>query len=88
MSSFTDHKKNIAELKQLGFDISNALDEKGCVTSESWGYDELTYLVGDIVSAIKAGQLLPEGKQLVSEDAIGHLYDKHPEVYKEFYERV
>lgn len=88
MSSFPNHTDNIMELKRLGFDVSEALDENGEVTLESWGYDDLTYLVGDIISAIINGDFTPEGKQLVSEDAIKHLHDNYPKEYKEFYDKI
>tara|TARA_R110000764_G_scaffold132941_2_gene220851 strand:+ start:3722 stop:3970 length:249 start_codon:yes stop_codon:yes gene_type:complete len=29
-----------------------------------------------------------EGKQLISEKAVGYLFDNHPEVYSEFYKRL
>tara|TARA_R110000744_G_scaffold345967_1_gene451423 strand:- start:389 stop:664 length:276 start_codon:yes stop_codon:yes gene_type:complete len=29
-----------------------------------------------------------EGKQLISEEAIGYLFDNHPDIYDEFYKRL
>lgn len=52
MSSFTQHKENIKELEKMGFDVSEAIED-GEVTFESWGYDDLTYLIADIVSVLK-----------------------------------
>lgn len=52
MSSFTTHKENIKELESMGFDVSEAI-ESGEVTFESWGYDELTYLLGDIIAVLR-----------------------------------
>jgi hypothetical protein len=38
--------------------------------------------------AIEQINIANEGKQLISENAISYLFDNHPEVYKEFYERI
>lgn len=52
MSSFPKHKENIKELEKMGFDVSEAIED-GEVTFESWGYDDLTYLIGDMISVLK-----------------------------------
>lgn len=52
MSSFPDHEKNIHALFDMGFDVSNEL-VNGKVTFESWDYDELVYLMTDIVTKLK-----------------------------------
>jgi len=52
MSSFPQHEDNLRDLKLLGFDVSE-YDED---TYESWGYDELVYLVSDLIQQIKTKQ--------------------------------
>ena len=52
MSSFPQHVENIADLKAMGFDVSEAL-ENGEVTLESWGYDDLTYLLSDVINELE-----------------------------------
>ena len=52
MSSFPKHIENIKELEKMGFDVSEATKD-GEVTIESWGYDDLTYLLGDIISVLR-----------------------------------
>ncbi len=44
MSSQPDHEQNIRDLDELGFDVSDHLENDGQVTEESWDYDNLTYL--------------------------------------------
>lgn len=48
MSSFPQHEENIRYLEDMGFDVSDAIED-GEVTLESWGYDELVYLISDII---------------------------------------
>lgn len=55
MSSFPQHVKNIRALEKMGFDVSDAI-ENGEVTLESWGYDDLTYLISDIIAELKEAQ--------------------------------
>jgi hypothetical protein len=52
MSSFPNHKENIKELESMGFDVSEAIED-GEVTIESWSYDDLTYLLGDIITVLR-----------------------------------
>jgi hypothetical protein len=52
MSSFPRHKENIRQLEMMGFDVSEAL-ENNEVTLESWGYDEQTYLLYEIIQELK-----------------------------------
>lgn len=49
MSSFPQHEDNVKDLQGMGFDVSDCLDENGDVTLESWGYDELVYLMSGVV---------------------------------------
>jgi hypothetical protein len=53
MSSFPQHEKNLKNLKELGFDVSDYDEDM----YESWGYDELVYLISDIVDQIKSKAL-------------------------------
>ena len=50
MSSFPQHKDNLKDLKSLGFDVS----EFDTDPFESWNYDDLVYLVAEIVIQLKA----------------------------------
>ncbi len=52
MSSFPQHKENINDLKAMGFDVSEAVED-GEVTMDSWGYDELTYLLSDVIEELE-----------------------------------
>jgi len=52
MSSFPKHVENINELEKMGFDVSEAIED-GEVTIESWGYDDLTYLISDLIEVLK-----------------------------------
>jgi hypothetical protein len=52
MSSFPEHEKNMRQLEAMGFH-TEALDEQGEVTMESWGYDELVYLMSDIINELQ-----------------------------------
>lgn len=52
MSSFPDHEENILKLEAMGFK-TDALDENGDVTMESWGYDELVYVMRDIINELQ-----------------------------------
>jgi len=52
MSSFPEHEKNIRRLEAMGFK-TNALDEEGEVTSESAHYDELIYLMWDVINELQ-----------------------------------
>lgn len=51
MSSFPVHVDNIKALKDMGFDVSDAIED-GKVTLDSWGYDELTYLLDDVITKL------------------------------------
>lgn len=53
MSSFPRHIENIKALEDLGFDVSDCLDEDGKVTLDSWGYDELTYLLSEVIEVLQ-----------------------------------
>ena len=46
MSSFPT---NIKDLEEMGYDISDYVNEDGDVTLDSWNYDELTYLLDDLI---------------------------------------
>lgn len=48
MSSFPQHADNINRLKNMGFDVSEAYED-GEVSMDSWGYDELVYLMEEII---------------------------------------
>lgn len=48
MSSFPQHEENLLKLQKMGFNIDEYLED-GKVTLESWGYDDLTYLVKDLI---------------------------------------
>lgn len=52
MSSFPTHEENILELKRLGFDVEDYLDSDGNVTYESWGYDTLVDIIGEILQVL------------------------------------
>ncbi len=52
MSSFPQHEKNIRQLEMMGFDVSEALEDNE-VALESWGYDEQTYLLDEIIQELK-----------------------------------
>jgi len=52
MSSFPQHVENIEALKKLGFDVSEAY-KNGAVSLDSWCYDDLTYLISDIVKELE-----------------------------------
>ncbi len=52
MSSFPQHQQNIEALHSLGFDVSDCLED-GKVTMDSWGYEELVYLMSDIIQDLK-----------------------------------
>ncbi len=53
MSTFPQHSKNIKDLQMMGFDVDEAIED-GKVTMESWGYDEQTYLLDEIIQVLKA----------------------------------
>ena len=57
MSSFPQHETNIIALKNLGFDVSDAM-EGDEVTLESWGYDEQTDLLADVIASLQAQRKL------------------------------
>lgn len=61
MSSFPQHVKNINKLKRMGFDISEAIED-GEVTMDSWGYDDLTYLVQEIIQVLEQQKFKVKGK--------------------------
>lgn len=52
MSSFPKHRQNVEKLKEMGFDVSECYED-GELTVESWGYDELTYLLGDVIKELE-----------------------------------
>lgn len=52
MSSFPKHEDNIRALHVMGFDVSEAIDENGNITMDSWGYDELVDLMGNIIDVL------------------------------------
>lgn len=52
MSSFPEHVENIKKLSAIGFDVSEAMKD-GEVSLESWGYDELTYLLGEVIHELE-----------------------------------
>ena len=53
MSSFPQHRDNINDLNEMGFDVSSAIED-GEVTLESWGYDELVDLFTVVISQLKS----------------------------------
>lgn len=64
MSSFPQHEENVKDLQDMGFDVSDCLDENGDVTLESWGYDELVYLMSGIVrELIDSGYIVQNSKE-------------------------
>lgn len=68
MSSFPSHVSNIKALEKLGFDVSESLKD-GEVTLESWGYDEITYTLSDVIEKYKSLEQkleVAEGKVEVS----------------------
>ncbi len=48
MSIFPRHEKNLKDLEELGFDISEYTQDP----YESWVYDELVYLISDIIQQL------------------------------------
>ena len=52
MSSFPIHVNNIKALKNIGFDVDRFFDGDE-VDIEFWSYDDLTYLISDIVEALE-----------------------------------
>lgn len=50
MSSFPQHEKNLNDLKELGFDVSEFDGDP----FESWNYDDLVSLIEELVCQIKA----------------------------------
>jgi hypothetical protein len=52
MSSFPQHIENIKALEKMGFDVSEAIED-GEVTMDSWGYDELVYLLNEVIKQLK-----------------------------------
>ena len=52
MSSFPQHEKNLKDLEELGFDVSEYTDDP----FESWGYDELVYMISDIIQQLKSNK--------------------------------
>ncbi len=57
MSSFPRHEENIKKLAKLGFDVDEALEENGEVSYDSWGYDELVYLMTSIIKELESKNL-------------------------------
>ena len=51
MSSFPKHVENIRALEKMGFDVSEAIEDNE-VTMDSWGYDKLVYMIGDVIDAL------------------------------------
>lgn len=49
MSSFPQHVKNIDKLEELGFDVSEYSEDP----YESWSYDDLVYLVQDLITQLE-----------------------------------
>ena len=52
MSSFPQHEDNINALRDMGFDVSEAIED-GEVTIDSWGYDEQACLLSDVIQELK-----------------------------------
>ena len=52
MSSFPQHSANIQALEKMGFDVSEAIED-GEVTMDSWGYDDLVYLLDEVIQQLK-----------------------------------
>ncbi|UZV41111.1 hypothetical protein vBVpaMR16F_45 [Vibrio phage vB_VpaM_R16F] len=64
MSSFPQHEENVKDLQDMGFDVSDCLDKNGDVTLESWGYDELVYLMSGVVrELIDSGYIVQNSKE-------------------------
>ena len=51
MSSFPLHKENIKALDEMGFDVSEAIED-GEVTMDSWGYDELVDMMDSVITEL------------------------------------
>ena len=52
MSSFPTHEKNILDLQDMGFDVSESI-EGGEVTLDSWGYDSLVDTMEGIIKVLQ-----------------------------------
>jgi len=52
MSTWPEHEENIMNLKSMGFDVSDAIED-GKVTMESYDYDELVYLLSEVIAELK-----------------------------------
>lgn len=78
MSSFPQHEKNIRKLEKLRIDVSEAI-ENGEVTMESWGYDDLVYLMSDVIPEIEErGQQITQLKAQVARlrDYVSRRYNR------------
>lgn len=53
MSSFPQHCDNVRNLESMGFYVDDCFED-GEVTMDSWGYDELTYLLESVIDELKA----------------------------------
>ena len=49
MSSYPQHEENLKNLSRLGFDVEEYLVD----TYESWGYDEQTCMVSNIIPELE-----------------------------------
>lgn len=49
MSSFPQHEDNLKRLEKMGFDVTEYNED----TWESWNYDDLVYLVSDIIDQLE-----------------------------------
>ena len=52
MSSFPQHNNNLKDLVHLGFNLDEYMED-GEATYESWGYDELVYIIQEVVHELK-----------------------------------
>ena len=52
MSSFPNHERNIRRLEDMGFAVSEAIED-GEVTFESWHYDALVDLMEEVISVLE-----------------------------------
>ena len=62
MSTFPLHKDNMQALQDMGFDVSEWLDEQGEVTLGSWTYDELVYILDMVTNVLLSKDFKVEEK--------------------------
>lgn len=60
MSSFPQHNDNVKALKKIGFDMDQHI-EAGEATIDSWGYDDLVYILEDVISEMERQKFKVKG---------------------------